>query len=56
MTTDAWTKYGTKSAPEPAGMNDRTDPELAAVVAAWPTLPDAIRAGIVAMVRAAAKA
>ncbi len=29
-----------------------TDPELAAVVAAWATLPTAIRAGIVAMVAA----
>jgi hypothetical protein len=29
------------------------DPELAALVAAWPTLPEAIRAGILAMVRAA---
>lgn len=28
------------------------DPELAAVVAAWPTLAPAIRAGIVAMVKA----
>jgi hypothetical protein len=28
-------------------------PDLAAVVAAWPTLPEAIRAGILAMVRAA---
>jgi hypothetical protein len=27
---------------------------LAAVVAAWPTLPEAIRAGILAMVKAAA--
>jgi hypothetical protein len=26
-------------------------PDLAAVVAAWPTLPEALRAGIVAMVR-----
>jgi len=26
--------------------------ELAAVVAAWPSLPDAVRAGIVAMVKA----
>lgn len=31
-----------------------TDPELAAVVAAWTDLPPAVRAGIVAMVRAAA--
>ena len=32
----------------------RTTPDLADVVDAWPTLPEAIRAGIVAMVRAAA--
>ncbi|MGZ3470477.1 MAG: hypothetical protein ACXWO1_12680 [Isosphaeraceae bacterium] len=31
----------------------KTDPGLAAVVAAWPELPEAIRAGIVAMVKAA---
>jgi len=31
------------------------DPELRAVVDAWPTLPDAIKAGISAMVRAAAQ-
>jgi hypothetical protein len=30
----------------------QTDPDLAAVVAAWPELPEAIRAGIVAMVKA----
>ena len=30
-----------------------TDPELAAVVTAWPDLPPAIRAGIMAMVAAA---
>jgi len=29
------------------------DPDLAAVVAAWPELPEAIRAGILAMVKAA---
>ncbi|MBM4225847.1 MAG: hypothetical protein FJ167_13985, partial [Gammaproteobacteria bacterium] len=29
------------------------DPELAELVAAWPTLPEPIRAGILAMVRAA---
>jgi hypothetical protein len=28
------------------------DPELALIVAAWPTLPDAMRARIAAMVRA----
>jgi hypothetical protein len=31
----------------------KTDPNLATVVAAWPTLPEAIRAGILAMVKAA---
>jgi hypothetical protein len=31
-----------------------TESDLAAVVAAWPDLPPAVRAGIVAMVRAAA--
>ena len=31
---------------------DLESPDLAAVVAAWPTLPEALRAGIVAMVRA----
>jgi hypothetical protein len=30
-----------------------SDPGLAALIDAWPTLPDAIRAGILAMVRAA---
>jgi hypothetical protein len=31
------------------------DPDLAAVLAAWPSLPEAIKAGILAMVRAASK-
>jgi len=31
------------------------DPELAAVIDAWDRLPEAVRAGILAMVRAAAK-
>ena len=31
------------------------DAELAAVMEAWPTLPEAIKMGILAMVRAAAK-
>jgi hypothetical protein len=30
-----------------------TDPDLAALIDAWPTLPEAIRAGILALVRAA---
>ena len=32
---------------------DETDPDLATFVEAWPTLPEAVRAGIVAMVKAA---
>ena len=31
------------------------DPDLAAVVAAWSTLPDVVRAGIVAMIAAAGR-
>jgi hypothetical protein len=31
----------------------QTDPELARIVDAWPTLPDALKAGILAMVEAA---
>ena len=33
----------------------KTDSYLAAVVEAWPDLPEAIKAGIVAMVKAASK-
>ena len=44
---------GAVSAGQPAPKASPTDPDLAAVVAAWPTLPEALRAGIVAMVRAA---
>lgn len=33
--------------------NGPKDPELGAIIHAWPTLPDAIKAGILAMVRAA---
>ena len=39
-----------QNAPDPAD-RESIDPELAAVVEAWPTLPEAIRAGIVAMVK-----
>ena len=38
------TKNATRATP--------ADPELAALVDAWPALPEAVRAGIVAMVRA----
>jgi hypothetical protein len=55
-------------APDPDGSNSGNnaaavvaperpaDPDLAALVAAWPALPSALRAGIVAMVRAAGPA
>ncbi len=33
----------------------KTDPDLAAVNAAWPTLPEAVRASIVMLVKAASK-
>ncbi len=34
----------------------QNEPELAAIVAAWPTLPEAVRAGILAMVKASDQA
>ena len=34
----------------------QTDPDLAAIVDAWPTLPEPIKAGIVAMVKASGMA
>jgi len=39
----------------PSGLPDSVpiDPDLAAVVEAWPKLPEAIKAGILAMIRAA---
>jgi hypothetical protein len=40
---------GDDSAPRPI----KADPDLASVIAAWPNLPEAIRTGIVAMVKAA---
>jgi hypothetical protein len=33
----------------------QTDPDLAAVIDAWGRLPEAVRAGIVAMVKAASR-
>jgi hypothetical protein len=35
--------------------NRRAAPDLAEVVAAWPTLPEPIKAGILAMVKAASR-
>ncbi len=47
-------KSGNTDAPRGdfGGVAVPTDPELAALIAAWPDLPPAIRAGIVAMVAA----
>ena len=42
-----------KITPEDAPAHPPTDPELQTVVEAWPTLPAAIRVGILAMVKAA---
>jgi hypothetical protein len=33
----------------------QTDPDLAKIVDAWPNLPEAIKAGMLAMVKAAGK-
>jgi hypothetical protein len=33
----------------------RIEPDLASIVEAWATLPDALKAGIVAMVKAASR-
>jgi hypothetical protein len=40
------------SQPHTGSVDDAADGNLAAVVAAWPNLPEPIRAGILAMVRA----
>ena len=45
---DACTSACTNNAESP-----HADPDLTTIIDAWPTLPQAIRAGIVAMVRAA---
>jgi hypothetical protein len=43
---------GTGSAEHLPNDSCKTDPDLAAVVAAWPDLPEAIKAGILAVVKA----
>ncbi|MFN5946518.1 MAG: hypothetical protein ACK5Q4_14410 [Phycisphaerae bacterium] len=51
------TAHAPRSTTQPAAEPTRatpTDPDLAAIIAAWPTLPAAMRAGVVAMVKAAA--
>lgn len=44
--------FGGPTPPATPPIPPPTDPELAAVVAAWGDLPPAIRAGVLAMVRA----
>jgi hypothetical protein len=44
--------FATKNATKPETV---ADPDLAAANAAWPTLPEALKAGILAMVKAASK-
>jgi hypothetical protein len=50
-TTNGNTRPGCATESATSSLND--DPDLAVVVAAWPELPVAVRAGIVAMVKAA---
>lgn len=40
----------------PAAPAKTADPDLSAIIAAWPTLPAAIRAGVLALVKAAVAA
>jgi hypothetical protein len=44
---------GKRAARNQAPLDAPKDPDLAAVVEAWPDLPEALKAGIVAMVKAA---
>lgn len=46
-----WPESGAESGALCA-QNDPFDPQLAAVVEAWPTLPEPIKAGVLAMIRA----
>ena len=44
---------GKRAARNSPPLDAPTDPDLAAVVEAWPELPEALKAGIMAMVKAA---
>ena len=57
-TCDTSTAKSNTSKPDQATTSNSTssqqpnDPDLAVVIGAWPELPDAVRAGILAMVKA----
>ena len=48
-----FTKKTSKPLAQTLARGANLDPDLAQVLEAWPTLPEALRAGIVAMVKAA---
>jgi hypothetical protein len=50
---DAENKQDSSACPKNDPKSAEADPDLAALLDAWPTLPTPIRAGIVAMIRAA---
>ena len=53
VASKAVTSHAPGVLPECLPDSAQNDPELTAVIRAWPELPEAIRAGIVAMVEAA---
>ncbi len=53
-TPENTTRYDGDASTLSCTANSCDDSELDAVIAAWPDLPDAVRAGILAMVRASA--
>jgi hypothetical protein len=48
----AKTSHQPSLAPSRIHDNCQTDPELAAIIAAWGRLPEAVRAGIMGMIKA----
>ena len=50
------TQFSSTGGAESGALGDEIDPidsDLAALIEAWPTMPEGVRAGIVAMIRAA---
>lgn len=54
-TTDSVTPCDTDPASARSRISSQSDPELQRVIDAWPTLPSALRAGVLAMVEAASR-